>query len=151
MFVQQHSVDRSLRGKVLGQKFRGCTIWFTGEIRNINFCSFCEYQSKLMFHCFIMHISLIKKISVFKFLVVDYWFINIFVYWFICCQSACVHVRYCIKQYLNRGGEELSDITVIQTECNTLVFWALKKYFFQFTPRNTPWCERIFQSLQLII
>ena len=30
VFVQQHSVDRSLRGKVLGQKFRGCTIWFTG-------------------------------------------------------------------------------------------------------------------------
>lgn len=30
MFVQQHSVDRSLRGKVLGQGFRGCTIWFTG-------------------------------------------------------------------------------------------------------------------------
>jgi adenylylsulfate kinase-like enzyme len=31
VFIQHHSVDRHLRGKMTGQGFRGCTIWFTGK------------------------------------------------------------------------------------------------------------------------
>lgn len=30
VFAQKHQVTRSKRGEVLGQKFRGCTLWFTG-------------------------------------------------------------------------------------------------------------------------
>jgi 3'-phosphoadenosine 5'-phosphosulfate synthase len=30
VYAQKHSVSRSRRGQVMGSRFRGCTIWFTG-------------------------------------------------------------------------------------------------------------------------
>ena len=30
VYKQKHSVTRSKRGEVMGSRFRGCTIWFTG-------------------------------------------------------------------------------------------------------------------------
>ena len=37
MFAQDHKVTRARRGEVLGSGFRGCTIWFTGEISFVNY------------------------------------------------------------------------------------------------------------------
>ena len=30
VYAQKHAVSRSKRGEVMGSRFRGCTIWFTG-------------------------------------------------------------------------------------------------------------------------